>query len=192
MGGLLIVISAPSGTGKTTILNQLTRSSKNLKHSISMTTRPPRSEELNGRDYLFVSQEDFEKKIEQDEFAEWAVVHGNLYGTPKKTLEEAINAGIDVILDIDVQGAIRIKEKYKEGVLIFIAPPNMEELRARLKKRNTESEEAIEQRLEEAKKELEWLPKYDYYIVNHRIKDTVSKVKAIIEAEKCRVNRFYT
>jgi guanylate kinase len=157
-----------------------------------MTTRPPRSEESNGKDYLFVSREDFEKKIEQGEFAEWAVVHGNLYGTPKKTLEEAINAGIDVILDVDVQGAIRIKEKYKEGVLIFIAPPSMEELRARLEKRNTESEEAIKQRLEEAKKELEWLPKYDYYIVNHRIKDTVSKVKAIIEAEKCRVNRFYT
>lgn len=188
--GIIFVISSPSGGGKTTICQRILKGSPELNYSISVTSRRPRSGEKDGKDYFFISEEEFDEKIGKGEFAEWAEVHGHRYGTPRKFLEEALRSGRDIILDIDVKGALQIKEKYKESCLIFLLPPSLETLAARLKKRKTDDEKEIEKRLAKAKEELSFLKEYDYAVVNRNLSQAVEEVRTIITAERCRVERM--
>lgn len=189
--GLLIVISGPSGVGKDTICNKLTEKMKDIKISVSMTSRKPRPKEKNAVDYYFVTKEEFEERIQKNEFLEYAIVHNEqYYGTPKDKIEEYINKGINVILNIDIQGALKIKEIVEDALFIFIMPPNMETLKKRLTDRNTESKEHIMERFKTAYKELNEFKKYNYVVVNDKIEDAVDKVRSIIIAEKCRVDRI--
>lgn len=188
---MLIVISAPSGTGKTTIIERLLTYFPNLTYSISVATREKRKGEVEGKDYVFIDVEEFLRRVEREEFAEWAKVHGNYYGTPKELLQDLLTCGKDVLLDVDVQGGIQLKKGYgKEVVLIFIIPPSLEELENRLLNRKTESKETIKRRLREAEEELKYLSDYDYFVVNKEVSDTVKKICAIIWAEKCKVERI--
>ena len=162
-----------------------------MKLSISMTTRDPRGKEVDGVDYYFVSKEEFEKRISNDEFLEYAQVHGdNYYGTPKDKVEDVLKKGEDIILEIDIQGALKVKEKMPEGIFIFVMPPSMRELRDRLVKRNTETKEKIVERFRNAYKEINEVTKYNYIVINDEVELAVDKVKAIILAEKCRVDRI--
>ena len=189
--GLLIVVSGPSGAGKDTICNKVVEDMKDTKISVSMTSRAPRGKEVEGVDYYFISKEEFEERIKNDEFLEYAVVHNNqYYGTPKTKLEEDINKGKNVILIIDIQGALKVKEIVKEALFIFIMPPSMEELKNRLIKRNTETKDKILERFKTAYNEINEFTKYNYVVVNDRIEKAVEKVKSIITAEKCRVDRI--
>lgn len=188
---MLIVISAPSGTGKTTIVERLMARFPNLTYSVSVSTREKRKGEIEGKDYVFIGVEEFLEKVEKEEFAEWAEVHGNYYGTPKSLLQDSIAQGKDVLLDVDVQGGLQIKKGYKEeAVLIFIIPPSLEELKRRLLTRKTESEEAIKRRLLKAEEELKYLLDYDYFVINKEVSDTVREISTIICSEKCRVERI--
>ena len=176
--GLLIVISGPSGAGKGTICQELLKRNDNLFLSISMTTREPRGTEVNGVEYYFVSEE-------------YAKVHnGKYYGTPKDKVFDMLNNGYDVILEIDIQGALKVKESYNEGIFIFIMPPTMRELRDRLVKRGTESKEKIIERFTTAYKEVNEKSKYNYVVINDKVLDAVQKVEAIMLSEKCRVDRI--
>lgn len=189
--GILIVISGPSGAGKGTICNELKKNNKNIWISTSMTTRKPRKNEMNGLDYYFISKEEFEKRIEEDKFLEYAIVHNNdYYGTPKDKINERLISGYDVILEIDIQGALKIKDIVKEALFIFIMPPSMKELKERLTKRGTETEEKILERFKTAYKEINEVTKYNYVVVNDEIEKATNKVEAIILAEKCRVDRI--
>lgn len=188
--GILFVISSPSGGGKTTICRELLKGSPELNYSISVTSRPLRSGEKEGKDYFFISEEEFDKKTGKGEFAEWAEVHGHRYGTPRRFLEEALSSGRDIILDIDVKGALQLKEKYKDSCLIFLLPPSLETLAVRLKKRKRDDEKEIEERLARAKEELTFLKEYDYSVINNNLSQAVKEVKAIITAERCRVGRM--
>lgn len=189
--GNLIVISGPSGAGKGSICTELLKQVADLKLSISMTTRNPREKEVNGKDYYFVSKEEFERNIENGNFLEYAKVHGdNYYGTPKDKVMEAISNGEDIIIEIDIQGALKVKEIMEEGIFIFIMPPSMRELKERLVKRNTETKEKIIERFKNAYKEINEVTKYNYIVINDEIQNAVDKVKAIILAEKCRVDRI--
>ena len=189
--GTLIVLSGPSGAGKGTICNELLKQVDTLSLSISMTTRSPRGNEADGKDYYFVTKEQFEEDIKKGNFLEYAKVHGdNYYGTPKKKVEESLAGGKDIILEIDIQGALEVKEKMEEGIFIFIMPPSMRELKDRLVKRNTESKDKIIERFKNAYKEINEVTKYNYIVINDEIQNAVDKVKAIILAEKCRVDRI--
>ena len=189
--GLLIIISGPSGTGKGTICKEIVKENKDIEISISMTSRKPRGNEQNGIDYYFVTKEEFEKRIRDNEFLEYAIVHSNeYYGTPKRKEEELINQGKSVILEIDIQGALKVKEQNKEAIFIFTMPPSMKVLKERLTNRNTESEEKIMERFKKAYKELNEYKKYNYVVVNDKLEDAVNKVKSIILAEKCRADRI--
>lgn len=188
--GLLIVISGPSGAGKGTICNELVKDD-NIWLSTSMTTREPRGEEKDGVEYFFVSKEEFEQRIKDDKFLEYAIVHNNrYYGTPKDKIEEKLNKGIDVILEIDIQGALKVKEKIESAICIFIMPPSMDILKERLIKRNTETEEKVLERFKTAYNEINEVTKYNYVVINDYVDEAVSKVKSIIKAEKCRVDRI--
>lgn len=189
--GTLIVLSGPSGAGKGTICSNLLEEVDSLNLSISMTTRNPRGSEVDGKDYYFVSREEFEKRIENGEFLEFAKVHGdNYYGTPKDKVIDALNSGEDIILEIDIQGALKVKEEMPEGIFVFIMPPSMRELRDRLVKRNTETKDKIIERFKNAYKEINEVTKYNYIVINDEVSSAVEKVKAIILAEKCRVDRI--
>ena len=189
--GLLIVISGPSGAGKGTICNRLIEDMKDTKISISMTSRAPRGKEVDGVEYYIVSKEEFEERIKNDEFLEYAVVHNNqYYGTPKAKIEEDLSKGKNVILEIDIQGALKVKEKVSEALFIFIMPPSMEELKNRLIKRNTETKDKILERFKTAYNEINEFTKYNYVVVNDKVEKAVEKVKSIITAEKCRVDRI--
>lgn len=188
--GSLFIVSAPSGAGKTTLCKKLDSVLSNLRHSISYTTRPPRPGEVSDRDYTFVDKDTFRLMIERGEFAEWARVHGQLYGTSKKRLGELLDAGIDVILDIDTQGAMQIKEKYKEGIYIFILPPSMKALRERLEKRMANSKDELELRLRKAVDEIKDYYKYDYVIVNDIFKEALKELEAIIISDRVSTKRI--
>lgn len=189
--GILIVISGPSGAGKGTIIQELLKQEENIWLSISMTSRPPRGTEQDKIDYYFVTKEEFEEKIKQNELLEYAIVHHDMYyGTPKAGIMEKINQGTDVILEIDIQGALKIKETVKESIFIFILPPSMEELKQRLTKRGTESEQKILERFQTAYNEINQLSKYNYVVINDQVETAVQKIKSIMNAEKCRVDRI--
>lgn len=189
--GLLIVVSGPSGTGKGTINGELLKRNSNLWMSTSMTTRAPRGNEQNGKEYFFVTKEEFEERIKNDQFLEYAIVHNEkYYGTPKDKIYDKLNSGIDVILEIDIQGALEIQNKISDALFIFIMPPSMKILKERLTNRGTESEDKILERFKTAYKEINEFAKYNYVVVNDEVENAVSKVEAIIKAEKCRVDRI--
>ncbi len=174
--GSIIVISSPSGGGKSSVCNGLIQQFSNIRYSISATTRQPRGNEVNNREYYFISTDEFRTRIAHGEFAEWAQVYDDYYGTYKHTLDEIINSGNHALLDIDVQGAQQIMQVYKNGIFIFIKPPSLSILEERLRKRKTESDERIAQRMETAKSELTLAEKYDYQVINNSLKDTINTI----------------
>lgn len=186
--GIFIVISGPSGVGKGTIVKKLLERF-NAWYSISMTTRPKRENEIDKVNYFFVSREEFEKTIKENNFIEYATYNNNYYGTPRKEIDNKLNNNIDVIAEIEVKGAKKVKELYKDSVLIYILPPSFEELETRLRNRNTEDNTTIEKRLNIAKEELKQIDIYDYVVVNNTVEETTNKVINIIESEKSKVSR---
>jgi len=185
--GLLIVVSGPSGAGKGTVCKELRRKCPEIQLSVSVTTRAPREGEVHGVNYFFSDRKSFENMIEQDALLEHAEVYGNCYGTPKDFVFSEIRSGRDILLEIDIQGALQIRDKYPEGVFVFIVPPSMEELRNRIVKRGSETEETLETRFSSAFSEMHFISKYDYFIINDTVDSAVEKMEAIIQAEKCRV-----
>lgn len=188
--GLLIVVSGPSGAGKDTICQKLIKENSNIWMSVSMTTRKPRPLEKDGIDYFFVSNKEFENKINDNTFLEYASYNDNYYGTPKDKVEEKLNEGKDVILVIDINGAVNIKKIIPSALFIFIMPPDMETLKNRLIGRKTESKDKVVQRFITAYNEVNNYKKYNYVVVNDKVEDAVNKVKSIIQSEKCRVDRI--
>ncbi len=188
--GTLFIISAPSGTGKTTLLRKIMEELPNLRFSVSYTTRFPRANEKDGVDYFFVTNEIFQKMIEKDEFLEWAEVLGNRYGTSRTQIESFLSKGIDVILDIDTQGAKRLKDQINGAVLIYLLPPSIEILRERLLQRDLDSPDTIRFRLAQARKDIKEAYWYNYVVVNDRIEEAFEKIKAIIIAERCRKMKY--
>ena len=188
--GLLIVISGPSGAGKGTICKSFLERNSEVAISVSATTRSPRNGEVDGINYYFMSKEQFKEKIEANDFLEYAEVYDNFYGTPKSNVEQLLESGKDVILEIDIQGALKVKENTEEGVFIFILPPSMEELKARIIKRGSETPESLMKRFKSAYKEINFISRYNYAVVNDEVETAVDKLEAIICAEKCRVYRI--
>ena len=184
--GQLLVVSGPSGAGKGTICKALIEKNP-IWISTSCTTRKPRAGEVDGINYFFIEREEFLKRIDNDEFLEYAEVYGNFYGTPRSEVLRLLDEGKDVILEIDIQGALKIKSSYPEGVFIFIMPPSMEELRNRITNRGSETPESLKTRLEAAYDEISFASKYDYAVVNDEVDKAVKKIESIIIAEKCRV-----
>lgn len=187
--GTLFVISGPSGVGKTSIIRSVLDRVERIVFSISCTTRKQRPGEINGVDYFFVTLEEFKKMIEENKFIEWAKVHDNYYGTPSDFVIEHINKGIDVILDIDVQGALTVKRSGFTAKFIFIAPPSYQVLSERLLKRGTESEDKIKKRLDTAKKELSYIPEFEYLIVNEDLDESIRDLSSIIYAERLKFEK---
>ncbi len=187
--GLLFVISAPSGAGKTSLCREVIDNLGGLRHSVSYTTRAPRGGEQDGVDYHFVGVEQFKAMVAAGEFAEWAEVHGNRYGTAIATLDAARSAGVDLLLDIDCQGAWQLKQNYRHGVFIFILPPSYRELQRRLEGRNTDAAEVIARRMANARGEIEAARWYDYLVVNDDFSQAKVDLLAILSAERCRTTR---
>lgn len=185
--GHLFVISGPSGVGKGTLREKLFKNVPNLNYSISVTTRRPRKNEEDGVDYFFVNEETFKEYIRENKFAEWALVHGDYKGTLLSTIEKNLQQGKDLVLEIDVQGAINLKEKFPEGVFIFIAPPSWEQLENRLRGRNTEKEEDLKKRLADAHKEMQQIKHYDYLVINNYLPEALKELEAIIISERCKI-----
>lgn len=185
--GLLFVVSGPSGAGKGTICKAMAER-VDVDLSISMTTRKPRKDEIDGQSYYFADQDAFESILSQDGFLEYAKVYGNYYGTPKERVLNQINKGRDVVLEIDIQGAMKIKEVYPKGIFIFILPPSMAELRKRITGRGSESEESLNTRMGETLSEVAYIDKYDYCIINDKIEEAVENLIAIRKAEHFRVS----
>jgi guanylate kinase len=181
---LVYIISAPSGSGKSTLVNELLKSVRDLEFSISYTTRAPRGSESNGRQYYFVSREEFEKMIRADQFLEHAEVFGNYYGTARRFLHEAEKNGRDLLLDIDVQGAAQIQQKLREAISIFILPPNRQTLEERLRKRSEDREDVIQRRLVTASREIENYDRYNYILVNDRLEDSIEMLQNIVLCER--------
>ncbi|BCA80069.1 guanylate kinase [Desulfuromonas sp. AOP6] len=188
--GSLFVISAPSGAGKTSLCKEVIDFFPSLRQSVSYTTRPMRPGEVDGIDYHFVSAETFAAMVARGEFAEWAEVHGNRYGTALATLTEAMEQGEDVLLDIDCQGAEQLRKTCRQAVFIFILPPSLDELMRRLQGRQTDSEEVILRRLANARHEIAQVPRYDFVVINDLFATALEQLKAIILAERCRVRRY--
>lgn len=188
--GLLIVLSGPSGVGKGTVCSALRKRSSNLVYSISATTRPPRENEMDGVHYFFKNRAEFQKMIEQNALLEWAQYMGNYYGTPRKFVEETLEAGRDIILEIEVQGALQVKKQFPDGVFIFLTPPSMRELKQRITGRGTESGEIRAGRLTVAEQEMSLIHEYDYAVVNDEVGLACDRIMAIVQAEHCRVDRL--
>jgi len=187
---ILFVISSVSGGGKTTVINRLMECLPGLRVSLSHTTRKPRPDEREGEDYFFVSRGEFAKMIEKEQFLEWAEVYGHLYGTSKAAVDASVSGEDDVILDIDVQGALHVREKRPDAVLVFLVPPSMEEQGKRLERRGTEDPNQLLKRLEAAREELATLFEYDYAVLNDEVGEAVKAVKSIILSERCRTGRI--
>lgn len=185
--GLLIVVSGPSGAGKGTICKELLRNHQEVGISVSVTTRQPRAGEVDGVNYFFKSREEFLGMIERDELLEYAEVYGNFYGTPKQFVVDQISSGHDILLEIDIQGAMQIRNKYREGIFVFIIPPSMSELKNRIIKRGSETADTLATRFSSAFEEIEFITKYDYFIINDTVDTAVGQLHSIIQAEKCRV-----
>lgn len=188
--GLLLVLSGPAGVGKGTVCGALRKEKTAIQYSVSATTRAPRAGEVDGINYFFKTREQFEKMIEQDELLEWAEYVGNYYGTPIEYVRETINKGHDIILEIEVQGALKVKERFPEGVFIFLMPPSLAELRNRIVGRGTETEDIINKRMTVAREEIEMMEKYDYVVENDEVNLAVDRIKAIVTAEHCKRERL--
>lgn len=187
--GELIVLSGPSGVGKSTLISELLGNRRDIHFSVSFTTRAPRVGEADGVNYNFVSRQEFERMIADGELLEYAQYVGNYYGTSLKVIREQLEMGVDVLLDIEVQGAAKVREKCPEAVLIFIIPPSLEELSRRLHRRNTDDEDVIACRLEKAREECRESVNYDYLVVNDNVVDAAQEILSILEAEQCRVKK---
>lgn len=187
--GLLFVVSGPSGVGKGTLREKLFKMFKDLTYSVSMTTRSPRKEEVNGIDYHFVSEAIFKQMIKENKFIEWAMVHGDYKGTPYEFLIERLKMGNDTLLEIDVQGAVQVKNKMSWGIYIFIAPPSWNDLEYRLRNRKTEEKKELEKRLGDARTEIKYVNNYDYLVINDNIETALKKLQAIIIAERCKIHK---
>jgi guanylate kinase len=188
--GALVVVSAPSGAGKTTLCTQVRALVAKLFYSVSHTTRAPRPGEGNGKDFHFVTEAEFLAMRERDEFAEWAEVHGNLYGTPARPLEEALTRGEDVLLDIDTQGARQLRKRYPEAVTVFVMAPSLADLEARLKERKSDAPGEIARRLARAREEIKAWREYDYLIINRDVKGAVERLATVIRGERWRTSRL--
>jgi guanylate kinase len=188
--GLFIVVSAPSGAGKSSICQRLLQVCPELKFSVSYTSRPPRPNEINGKDYYFISRDEFRRRIDQNEFVEWIENYGHLYGTPIKTMEDFFEKGNDLLLDIEPRGAKKVKQKFKKGIFVFVLPPSRVELLERLEKRGHETDEAIKTRFAQAESELKEISWYDYIIFNEDLETAASQLIAICVAEKCKRSRL--
>lgn len=186
MQTMIFVITGPSGGGKSTLLRRVLEDFPDVQFSVSHTTREKRNSEVEGKDYYFVTRKEFERMIAEKKFWEWAVVHGHYYGTSKREIERKGTKG-DIILDVDVQGALQIKSKFKKAITIFILPPRFEELERRLEKRGQNNQREIRRRLEEAKKEIRFYPQFDYLVVNDDFEQAVKELAAIILSTRCRL-----
>lgn len=189
--GLLLVVSGPSGVGKGTICKALIKLREDIQLSVSMTTRAPRTGETEGVNYFFASREAFEEKIKRGDLLEYAKVYDNYYGTPKAFVMQQLEQGVDVLLEIDIQGALQVKAQYPEGVFVFILPPSMAELKNRIVGRGTESVEAIDKRFTAAYNEIDLMENYHYYIFNDRVDLATARLISIIEAERLRIRPQY-
>lgn len=183
------MISGASGTGKGTVCRKLLEESPEMFYSISATTRQPRTGEVDGREYFFITVEQFKSWIAEEKFLEYAEVYGNFYGTPAHKIEERLNSGVDVLLEIDVQGALKVMKKCPDGVYIFLLPPSIDELCNRIKNRGTESPEVLQRRIKSSTNEIAVGKKYQYVVVNDSVDAAAEKVKSIIAAERCKVER---
>lgn len=190
--GVLMVVSGPAGVGKGTVCKQFLKENPEVKLSVSATTRSPRPGEEHGREYFFLSKEEFEEKIKSDNLLEYVCFVGNYYGTLKSAVEEKLSAGIDVLLEIEVEGAMNVKKKFPDSVLVFVLPPSFTELAERLKGRGTETLEVIEKRLARAREEFECVTHYDYVLLNDTIENAAEKLKNILTAEKMKIERNKT
>lgn len=187
--GLLIVLSGPSGAGKGTVCKAMLPTMTTTNYSVSCTTRQPREGEVEGVNYFFKSVDEFKTMIERDELLEWAEVYTNYYGTPRKYVDETLSAGQNVLLEIDIQGALQVKKKFPDGVFIFLIPPSLDELRSRILGRGSETEESFNRRFGAAADEMSYISEYDYVVVNDEVENASRKIKAIIVAELCSVKR---
>ena len=184
------MISGPSGAGKSSFVKELIRRyPSELAYSVSATTRSRRAHETEGKDYFFITRDEFQRRVENREFVEWAEVHGERYGTLRREIERILGSGQNVLLDIDVQGCRAVRRIYPDGVFIFVLPPSLEHLEARLRARGTDGEDRIKLRLENARREIELQKEYDYVIVNEELEEATRKAASIIEAETCRTSR---
>lgn len=188
--GLLIILSSPSGGGKTSVYMELLRMNKEFLYSVSATTRPKRKGEIDGESYFFLGEDDFLKQVKENKFAEYARVYDNYYGTYRSTVEDAINSGKVILMDVDTQGALNLQNEYKEAVTIFLVPPSLEILEQRLAKRGTDNLEVRNRRLEETLKEIAEVPNYKYVVINDLFDQTVSSVESIIEAESLKTSSY--
>ncbi len=187
---MLIVVSAPSGAGKTSLCREIRKLVANVGYSVSYTTRDPRPGELEGQAYHFGSESVFQLMVDRGEFAEWARVHGHLYGTAARTLEGALDRGEDILLDIDTQGARQLRLRYPQGLFVFVVAPSMKELELRLRERRSDAPREIARRLTRAVDEVGAWREYDYVIVNRHLDEAVRQLQCIIEAERCRTSRL--
>lgn len=187
--GILFILSGPSGVGKGTVRKALFEQSTDLRYSISMTTRDPREGEVDGVDYFFKSRDDFEKLISEGQLIEHAEYVGNYYGTPRQYVEETLERGNDVFLEIEVQGALKVRENFPQGVFVFLIPPSLEELKDRIVNRGTETEDKVKNRLLAAREEIEMMDAYDYVVVNDKIDNAVTKIQSIVASEHCKRER---